>query len=314
MKLAVTSTSFCKRKILLNELKNIIPEVLINSDLIELDGDKLINFLNNNKVEACIVGREKINRDIITRLTTVKAFIKYGVGFDNIDIDYAKKLNIEVLLQTGTNKRSVAELALCFLIGLAHNIFITNNFLKQGNWTKDGGVNLSNKIVGVVGCGNTGGELIRLLSNFGCTILINDIIDKKDFIKNEQVESKSKLILTSKEQIFKECDFISLHVPLNSETKNLINIDNLKKMKSTSFVINTSRGEVLVEKDLKFALLNKIIAGAAIDVYQNEPPSDLEFLSLPNLVCTPHIGGSSLEASLNMGRAAIENVKKYFKI
>ena len=165
-----------------------------------------------------------------------------------------------------------------------------------------------------MGCGNTGGELVRLLSNFGCTILINDIIDKKDFIKNEQVESKSKLILASKEKIFEESDFISLHVPLNSETKNLINIDNLKKMKSTSFVINTSRGEVLVEKDLKFALLNKIIAGAAIDVYQNEPPTDLELLSLPNLVCTPHIGGSSLEASLNMGRAAIENVKKYFKI
>ena len=98
--------------------------------LIELEGNELINFLNYNKVEACIVGREKINREVLTKLSTVKVIIKYGVGYDNIDIDYAKKLNIEVLLQTGTNKRSVAELALCFLIGLAHNIFITNNFLK----------------------------------------------------------------------------------------------------------------------------------------------------------------------------------------
>ncbi len=305
--LAVTSPSFSKRSTLVRELQKVVPTAKFNEE--NLEGDKLISFLEG--VEVVIVGREKLSTDVLKLLPQLRSIIKYGVGYDNIDIAFAEKQGLEVYLQQGTNKRSVAELALCFLIGLSHKIFFSSQALRQGLWLKDGGMQLTEKKVGIVGLGNTGSELVHLLKPFSCEILICDILDKRDFIENQKLNYTSELRLVNQETIFKESDFISLHVPLSPLTKEMINEASIKQMKKTAYLINTSRGEVIDEGALKKALMNGELAGAALDVYQMEPPTDLEFLTLPNLVGTPHIGGSSQEAALQMGRAAICGVEKY---
>ena len=136
--------------------------------------------------------------------------------------------------------------------------------------------------------------------------MVNDLLDINEFQKNniKQVD---------KNKIFAESDFISIHTPLTKETINLIDLDVFKKMKNTAFLINTARGGIVNEYDLKYALSNGIIAGAALDVYEIEPPKDTELLKLPNLICTPHTGGNANEAVLAMGMSAIEHLIQYFK-
>ena len=197
-------------------------------------------------------------------------------------------------------------MTLGFMLMLCRNLFVTSNQLKKGSWNKSGGFQLAEKIVGIIGVGHIGKELIRLLRPFNCKILVNDIIDQEEYYR------KNNLIVTTKETIFKEADFISVHTPLTDLTKNLINSASISLMKKRAYVINTARGGIINEEDLKNALLNQRIGGAAIDAYLEEPPTDPEFLSIPNLICTPHIGGNANEAVLAMGRSAIDHLKNYF--
>ena len=137
--------------------------------------------------------------------------------------------------------------------------------------------------------------------------MINDIYELKDLKQKDITQVEKEIIYT-------KSDIISIHTPLNFETDNLINLSVMEKMKKTALLINTARGEIINEKDLKFALKNKIIAGAALDVYEKEPPEDSELLKLDNIICTPHIGGNSNEAVLAMGMSAIEHLVDFQNI
>ena len=196
-------------------------------------------------------------------------------------------------------------MTLGFMLMLSRNLFITSNELKKMVWNKKGGTQLTGKTIGIIGLGNIGKDLVSLLQPFGCNFLVNDIIDISDYA------TLHRLRIASKEEIYKNADIISIHTPLNSETSNLINLEVFKMMKSTAFLINTARGGIVNEKDLKFALEHKIISGAAIDVYESESVLNEELLVLPNLICTPHTGGNSLEAVVAMGLSAIEHLIRY---
>ena len=231
---------------------------------------------------------------------------KYGVGFDNLDLNSIKQRGIELAFTTGINKRSVAELTLSFMVGLCHNIFISAERMKRGEWIREGGQNLSGKTVGIIGCGNVGKEVIKILKPFGCKILINDIEDRSKFcLKQGAIESSFELLI-------KESDIVSLHVPLTNLTRDMISQNVLEDMKANAFLVNTSRGPVVNQSHLHRALVSKQILGAALDVFCSEPPDDIEFLQLPQLMVTPHIGGNSREAVEAMGQAAIDNLLKYF--
>jgi len=205
------------------------------------------------------------------------------------------------------NKLSVAEMVLGYMLMLCRNLFITSHQLKKGNWNKSGGVQLTNKTIGIIGVGHIGKELIRLLKPFNCEILVNDIVSQDEYYKLNSLKE------VSKEVIFKNCDIVSIHTPYDSTTKNMIDINVLKLMKKDSFIINSARGGIINEDDLKYALQNKLIAGAAIDAYIEEPPADKELLDLENLICTPHIGGNSKEAVEAMGLSAIKHIKEFLK-
>lgn len=306
MKIAITSATFSKNEILRNELLRSFPNCRFNISAAKLDGQELLDFVYN--ADGVIVGLENFRKEIIRELSNTKIISKFGVGVDNIDIEYCEQKGIQVGWTPGVNKLSVAEMAVGFMITLSRNLFTSSVMLKKGLWIKDGGNNLSGKKVGIVGVGNIGKEVVRLLEPFCCEIFVNDIINQDEYY------NKNKLSEVSKEYLFRNSDIITLHVPLNSETKYLINREALEMMKSKCILINTSRGTVVNTNDLKWALINRMIFSAALDVYENEPPEDRELLSLSNLICTPHIGGNSLESVLAMGRAAIEHLKIYFDV
>ena len=193
------------------------------------------------------------------------------------------------------------------MLGLCRNVFGSSFKLKKLEWEKDGGHQLSGKTVGIIGCGHTGSDIVRLLAPFGCNLLVRDIVDKSNFCQ-EQGASQVSL-----EAVLEQSNIISLHVPLTKQTHQMVNADFLQKMKSTSFLINTSRGQVVDQDALKTALTQGDISGAALDVFVEEPPIDKDFLSLPNLMVTPHIGGNAIEGVEAMGRAAIQHLVSFFE-
>jgi len=190
-------------------------------------------------------------------------------------------------------------------ISLLRNLYQSSTLLSDGTWKKDGGEQLTGKTVGIIGVGFIGKELVRLLKPFNCIILVNDIINQDGYYKD------NGLTHTTKEEIFKSCDVITVHTPLTKETTHLIDEEALSLMKSNAIVLNTARGGIIQEDDLLEALSSNKIKAAAIDVYEEEPPTNLELLKLPNLICTPHIGGNAKEAVLAMGMSAIEHLIDY---
>ncbi|TAD94725.1 MAG: hydroxyacid dehydrogenase [Bacteroidetes bacterium] len=301
IKIVVTSRSFSLNKTLRIELLQHFPEnVVFNDKGLYLDGQALLDFVQG--ADILVVGLEKIDENVLKVCPNLKMISKYGVGLDNIDLEICQKYGVKIGWTGGVNRLSVAEVALGFMLGLCRNLFLTSLQHKSGIWNKSGGYQLSGKTVGIIGVGFIGKELVRLLKPFGCKILVNDIIDQKQYY------SENNLTETSKEDIFRQADLISFHTPLNTETTHLVRKETLELMKPSAFLINTARGSIIKREDLKWALQNKMIKGAAIDVYEEEPPTDLEFLQLENLVCTPHLCGNSEEAVLAMGRSAIRHL------
>ena len=299
MRVKVSTVAFSTNSFLVNELKKSFSNVSVNELGARIPENELAAYFQ--EADAIIVGLEKITSDLLDKLPDLKIIAKYGVGLDNIDIEACNSRNIKIGWTGGVNRRSVAEMALGFMLALCRNLYITSTQLKQGFWNKNGGSQLTGKTIGIIGAGYIGRELIELLKPFNCKILVNDIID----ISNLSVDN---IFVADKKTIYLNSDIISLHTPLNNETYNLINLDVLKLMRKNSFLINTARGGIVNQANLKYALKTGLIAGAAIDVFDEEPPKDMELLALPNLICTPHIGGNANEAVINMGLSAINHL------
>ncbi len=306
MNILATSPSFSKNKILQDEIYKYFPNAILNLEGIKFNQSELIEYIKD--ADAVIVGLESINVDVLDKCPNLKIISKFGVGLNNIDLDACRKRNVAIGWTGGVNKLSVAEMTLGFMLMFARNLYTTSNELKNGIWNKSGGFQLSEKTVGIIGLGYTGKELVRLLKPFSCKILVNDIINQDQYYR------ENHLVETSKEEVFKTCDIVTIHTPHNYTTNNMVNIKVLKSMKKSAYIINAARGGLINERDLKYALQNNIIAGAAIDAYVKEPPTDQEFLKLPNLICTPHIGGNAKEAVEAMGMSAIEHLKRYYNL
>ena len=305
LKVVVTSRSFAKSTVLREELLRLFPNSVFNEGDKKLFGKELIEFIND--ADAAIVGVETIDSSVLEHTPELKIISKYGVGLDNIYQDSFKNRDIFLAWTGGTNKRSVSELTLCFMLGLCRNVFGSSFKLKKLEWEKDGGYQLSGKTVGIIGCGHTGSDVVRLLAPFGCNLLVRDIVDKSNFCQ-EQGASQVSL-----EAVLEQSNIISLHVPLTKQTHQMVNANFLQKMKSTGFLINTSRGQVVNQEALKTALMQGEISGAALDVFAEEPPIVKDFISLPNLMVTPHIGGNAIEGVEAMGRAAIQHLVSFFE-
>jgi len=305
MKVKVSTIAFSKNNLLVESLLKHFPDAVVNDSGKRINDVELIDYFTD--ADAVIVGLEKITPELLDKLPKLRIIAKYGVGLDNIDLGACENRGIVVGWTGGVNKRSVAEMALGFMIALCRNLFSTSNELKQSIWNKSGGIQLSGKTIGIIGLGNIGKELVLLLKPFGCNILVNDIEDVSEFSTSNGLEC------VNQNTLIELSDIISIHTPLTSETRNLFTITKFKQMKKTAFIINTARGGIINEIDLKIALKEKIIAGAALDVYETEPPIDKELLELPNIICTPHTGGNAEEAVFKMGESAIYHLLKFRK-
>lgn len=302
MRIAVTSPSFSRHPELINEMNNSFVDFKLNTEGKRFNKEELIDYLTG--FDAAIVGLDKISDEVLNALPNLKMIAKYGVGLDNIDLVACENHNVKIGWSGGVNRLSVAEMVVGNTISLLRNLYQSSNLLSNGEWKKNGGVQLSGKTIGIIGVGFIGKELIRLLQPFNCTILVNDIKEQSEYY--QQVGA----IETSKEEIFQKSDVISIHTPFTAETKHLINHKTLSLMKESGIVINSARGGIVDESTLFNYLKENKIGGAALDVYEIEPPIDKEFLALPNLICTPHIGGNAKEAVKLMGMSAINHLKK----
>lgn len=303
IKVAVTSSSFSNHPILRKLIMKHFANVSFNSKG-NIEEGALIPFLKGH--EAAIIGLDRITHDVVESLRDLRVIAKYGVGVDNIDIDALRSHGIYFGWTPGVNALSVAELTLCFMIGLIRNVFRSSYMLKDMQWRKEGGQQLSGKTVGIIGCGNVGKAVITLLKPFGCKVIVNDIVNYDKFYREHKIQA------VSFETVMKKSNIVSLHVPLDESTKGIINERTLKLMRKDSFLINTSRGGVVWADALKRALKEDWISGAALDVFEPEPPVDEELVCIENLVVSPHIGGTSDEAVYAMGRSAVDHLVDYF--
>jgi phosphoglycerate dehydrogenase-like enzyme len=303
-RVAVTPPPICNSATLRNELSDLFPQPLFNDTGRYLTEDELIQFAG--EADALLVGRDRITDKILSALPQLKIIAKYGVGLDNIDQEALKRHSVKLGWTAGVNRRSVAELTLSFMLGLCHNVFKGGWALKQGQWVKDGGHMLKDKTVGIVGCGNIGKEVVRLLKPFECRVWIRDILEMSDFCNETGAIEKSL------DEVLTGADIISMHVPLTEQTRHMINAAALSQMQPTAFLINTSRGDVVDQVALKEALIRETLTGAALDVFSQEPPQDMGLLAHPHLMVTPHIGGNAVEAVEAMARAAFQHLKDNF--
>ena len=303
MKVKVSTLAFSNNQFLVNALLQEFPDAEVNTLGVRMKDDALIDYFAD--ADGAIVGLEPVTPEFLDKLPKLRIIAKYGVGLDNIDLEACKERKVNIGWTGGVNKRSVAEMALGFMLALSRNLYVTSNQLKQLHWNKNGGVQLTGKTIGIIGLGHIGKELVTLLKPFNCKILVNDIEDVSELTASHE------LISVTKDELYSQSDIISIHTPFTDSTADLINASVFAKMKSNAFLINTARGWIVNETDLKFALENNIIAGAALDVYETEPPVSKELLSLPNLICTPHTGGNSYEAVVAMGMSAISHLVNF---
>ena len=301
MKIVVASRSFARNAVLRAELSAKYSDVTFTESPEVIGGGELVSLLRGH--DRAIVGLERIDEDVLSQLPELKVISKYGVGLDAIDVEAIRRRGIKLAWTGGVNRRSVSELTLSFAIALLHRVPETHAALRRGEWLKLVGRQLTGKTFGIIGCGFVGRDLVKLLAPFECRVLAHDIRDYADFYQAHHVTPVGLY------QLLAESDLVSLHVPLDRSTKGMIGEAQLSRMRAGTYFINAARGGLVDEEALASALENGHLAGAACDVFQMEPDANHRLLAQDTFIGTPHIGGSTAEAQLAMGRAAIEGLE-----
>jgi phosphoglycerate dehydrogenase-like enzyme len=294
---AVTGRSFSAHPELRCLLQECFSHVRFNEQGQYFSSQELVDFLQNSS--AAIIATEKIDEQVLSRLPDLRVISKYGVGMDNIDLEACAKYGVEVRSSEGANAFEVAEHTLGVMIGLSRRLFVNCELMRTGRWQKKGGRSLSELTIGLVGFGHIGKSVAKLLAPFSPKLLVNDL---------EEVPGYQN---ASKEEIFQSADIVSLHLPLTEQTHNLVGEKMLSLMRPESALINTARGAIVDTNALIKALKEKRPAFAYLDVFASEPLQDEELSQVPNLFLTPHTAGGSEQAVMNLGLAAIKNLKEF---
>ena len=300
----VTSKSFSSHSVLREELCAAFRDVAFNDQGQSFNEEDLIAYFDG--ADGAVVGLEPITDKVLAACPGLKIVSKYGVGLDNIDQKACADRHVHLGWAGGVNRRGVAEMTLCFMIGLSRNIlFAARGLRDRQDWTKAGGADLSGRTVGLIGVGHIGKETIELLRPFGCKILVNDIIEQAPYYEANGLQE------TSKETIYSSADIISIHTPLDDSTRLMMNAEVFRAMRKDAYFINVARGGLVDQDALKEALIHNQIAGAAIDVFETEPSDDTRYLVFPTCIARPH-RWSSAESILAMGRSSISHLVEYF--
>ncbi|RLF46039.1 MAG: phosphoglycerate dehydrogenase [Thermoplasmata archaeon] len=271
----------------------------------ELRGEELAKEIG--KYDALMVrSATKVTKDIIEKAENLKVIGRAGIGVDNIDVEAASQRGIYVVNSPTGSTRSVAELTFALMFAVARKIHIADATMRQGIWAKKKlkGIELMNKTLGLIGSGNIAQEVAKMANCLGMKVLVYSPHCTEEKARKMGAE------LRSLEEIFREADFVSLHIPKTEETYHMIDERLLSLMKPTAYLINAARGGVVDEEALYKVLKEGKIAGAAIDVYEKEPPEKSPLFELENVVFTPHIGAATKEGQIRAGTICAEQILK----
>jgi len=283
------------------------PLALLQNNGFEIERREKVDADGLKGFEAIVVGVQRITLEMLQN-SSVKIIAKHGVGVDNIDLEAATELGIPVTVTPNANAVSVAELTIGLIFALSKKLIdLHNNLYQKRQFVSNVGLELHGKILGIVGFGSIGKEVAKRALCLGMRVLVYDPYVEESNLRELGVEK------TELDELLRQSDFVSLHVPLNESTRHLIDREKISLMKRTAYLINTARGGVVDEKALAEALKSGQIAGAALDVFDVEPlPADSPFFDCPNVIMTPHVGAHTYEAILRMNMMAAESIVDFF--
>jgi D-3-phosphoglycerate dehydrogenase / 2-oxoglutarate reductase len=248
----------------------------------------------------------KVTPDLMSKAPRLRVVGRAGVGVDNIDLDEATKRGILVMSTPGGSSVSVAEHTIALLLALVRQLPKFDASMREGKWEKSSsGAEVRGKTMGLIGLGRIGGEVAIRANAFDMRVLAYDPFISEAAAKEYDVE------LVPLAKLIEESDFISLHTAVSPQTKNMINALSIAKMKKGVRIVNAARGELINEADLAEALKSGHVAGAALDVFAEEPPKNSPLVGLPNVICTPHVAGSTAEAQEELGNQVAVQVRDY---
>jgi len=256
--------------------------------------------------DGCVVrSRTKIRQPLIDVCPNLKVIVRGGVGLDTIDADYARSKGITVMNTPKASSASVAELAVGYMFMLARNLHKASVTMKAEKWEKKAfeGDEIGGKTLGLIGIGNIGKEVARRANALGMTVLAYD----------PYVKESGGVMLVTLDEVLSKADYISLHLPKTKESADMIGKAQFEKMKTGVRIINCARGGIINEAALYEALTNGKVAGAALDVYAEEPPTDWKLAKLDNVICSPHIGAATKEAQGRVGAEVAEKLIEFAK-
>jgi D-3-phosphoglycerate dehydrogenase len=263
-----------------------------------LQEDEMVAFVRG--CEGLVVGVDPVSERVLAA-GPLRAVVKYGSGLDNVDLDAAARLDVEVAATPGANARSVGELALALLLALARHVVAHDRSIRTGSWARRTGIELAGRRLGIIGYGSVGHAVAELARSFGMEVVAYDPFEDE---RNVDVE------LVGLEELLGSCDAVSLHLPLTDATRNLIGRAELARMRPDAVLVNTARGGIVDEEALAEALTAGTIAAAAFDVFAEEPPSSSPLLELENFVASPHAGAVTVEAVERAGVAALSTLMR----
>lgn len=274
----------------------------------EMDGETLLKKIPN--YDALMVrGRTKAVKEIVESGANgnLKVIGRAGIGVDNVDIETAAKRGIPVVNAPTGATASVAELAIGHMLSLSRHLSKADMTMKKGEWAKKQlkGNELGGKTLGLIGCGNIGKLTGKFAQAFGMSVIGYDPFISKEDMEKDGIEKIDELA-----ELMGKADFISLHLPHIPKTHHIIDGKMISKMKSTAYLINCARGGTVDEEALYNALKNGNIAGAGLDVFEQEPPEDSPLLQLDNIMLTPHIGANTKEGQIRAGTVCAEQIIK----
>ena len=281
--------------------------------VIEIENFEIQNLKEQLKdVDGILLRTTRLDKEILQHCDNLKIISRHGVGYDNVDLDFLNENKIALCITSTSNAVSVAEHVLSFFIYLTKNLSLSDSLVKEGNFEKRSQLpnffELYKKKVLIIGFGRIGKEVAKRCLGFDMEVYVYD-----PFLDNEII-IKNQCIPIEKNQGLAIADFITIHLPLNGDTKNFISQTELNVMKKNSILVNTSRGGIVNENDLCIALESKKIQGAGMDVFVSEPPeSNHPFFKLDNILLTPHNAALTLECRERMSLEASQNIVFFLK-
>ncbi len=300
----VTPTTFgLYDKRLRKELEAAVGEVIYNDRGRPLASSELQELLPG--CDGFIAGLDRVDSTALESADRLKVIARYGVGVDNVDLETAARKKITVTNTPHANAVSVAELTIALLLSLARSIPEAAESVREGKWPRLQGKVLEGKVIGLIGFGCVGKAVAQRLEPWQLTLMACDPFGNKAVAQSLDVR------LVELEELIREADFVSLHAPLLAETRRMVNVDFLSRMKRGACLINTARGELVDQGALLTALDSGQLGGAALDVYEHEPPAaDSPLRRHPRLIATPHCGAHTDGAADGMGRQSLQRLHR----